>query len=529
MFNIIPLPTLMEERPGFFRLTPKTEIVADDANRLNADALHGLLAAPTGLLLRRRTPGLPATSSAILLQLNPARAALGDEGYRLEVRPEAVILEAASATGIFYAIQTLRQLLPVEIESRQKIEAAWRVPCILIEDKPRFRWRGFMLDEGRHFQGKETVLLTLDLMALQKLNVLHWHLTEDQGWRIEIKKYPRLTEVGSLRVGTSQGFGKAHNGVPHGGFYTQEEIGEIMAYAAARHITIVPEVEMPGHSLAALASYPELSCTGGPFEVATGFGIFPDIYCAGKDSTFAFLQNVIDEMLDLFPSPFLHIGGDEAPKARWKKCPDCQQRIHAEGLKDEHALQVWFTNRMAQYIESKGRRLVGWNEILEEGLTPSAVVQFWLGNQKKLVEAIRGGRATIMSTYLDAYLDHNYSLMPLHRAYHYDPVPKELEEKEAGSILGLEFPLWTEWVPNRARLDYQAYPRLTAMAETGWTPKEKKDYADFRRRLETFLTRLDLYGVRYASLKDAEPLKWKQWFGMFTIARAQTKVARPRE
>ncbi len=239
--------------------------------------------------------------------------------------------------------------------------------------------------------------------------------------------------------------------IPHGGFYTQGEIRAIVAYAAERHITIVPEIEIPGHCTAALAAYPEFSCTGGPFKVATHFGIYPDIYCAGKEATFTFLQEVLDELLDLFPSPYIHIGGDEAPKTRWKKCPDCQQRIRAEHLKDEHALQGYFTNRVIAYLASKGRHGVGWNEILQDGLGESAVVQFWVGGRETLLEAIRRWkRPVIMSTYLDTYLDHSYSLMPLSRAYRYDPIPAELDEKDAASILGVEFPLWTEWVPNRA-------------------------------------------------------------------------------
>jgi hexosaminidase len=283
---------------------------------------------------------------------------------------------------------------------------------------------------------------------------------------------------------------------------------------------------MPGHSLAALASYPELSCTGGPFEFATHFGIFPDIYCAGKETVFTFLQEVLDEILELFPSPFIHIGGDEAPKKRWKECPDCQRRIREVGLKDEHALQVYFTNRIAAYLDSKGRHVMGWNEILQDGLVKGAVVQFWRRGRQRLLDAIRNEkRAVVMSTYLDAYLDHSYSLMPLSRAYRYEPVPAELDENETGNILGLEFPLWSEWVLNRARLDYQAYPRLTAMSETGWTPKDKKDFKDFHRRLEKFLTRLDRLGVRYAPLNDAEPPKVRQWFGIFTILQPQTRTA----
>jgi hexosaminidase len=527
MTNIIPLPAQLEPRPGEFRLTPETDISADGPNRWNADYLHALLTVPTGFRLRVRTPSL-AAKNAIHLRLEPGLESLGREGYRLTVAPDSVTVEAPMTAGVFYGIQSLRQLLPVEIEERRPVSGiGWAVPCQVITDRPRFAWRGFMLDEGRHFQGKETVLLTLDLMALQKLNVFHWHLTEDQGWRIEIKKYSRLTEVGSQRAGTSNTFEEAkHDGVPHGGFYTQEEIRAIVAYAAQRNIMVVPEIEMPGHSLAALAAYPELSCIGGPFQVATHFGIFPDIYCAGKEATFAFLQDVLDEVMALFPSPYIHIGGDEAPKERWKECPDCQRRIREEGLIDEHALQVYFTNRIAAYLDSKGRHVMGWNEILQDGLVAGAVVQFWIRGRKQLLSAIRDEhRPVVMSTYLDAYLDHSYSLMPLSRAYNYEPIPKELDEKGAESVLGLEFPLWSEWVGSRARLDYQVYPRLTAMAETGWTPKSGKDLKDFRRRLTSFLERLDRLEVRHASLRQAQPSWFKQRFGMFTIVHPQTQVA----
>jgi hexosaminidase len=526
MIHIIPRPAHIEEVLGFFHLRSEVRILADEANRPNAEYLHELLAPPTGFQMEISTGKVPA-ENAIVLCLDPALPVLSDEGYRLVVQPEVVILCAKTTTGIFYGIQSLRQLLPIDVENRAPVNMEWCIPCVIIEDQPRFSWRGFMLDEGRYFHGRETVLQLLELMALQKLNVFHWHLTEDQGWRIEIKKYPRLTEVGAHRPGTRRSMlSKKHDGIPHEGFYTQEQIREIVAFAASRHITIMPEIEMPGHSLAALAAYPNLSCTGGPFEVATGSGIQTDIYCAGKEATFTFLQDILDEILELFPSPIIHIGGDEAPKVRWKKCPDCQRRIRVEGLKDENALQAWFTDRINKYLESKGRRLMGWNQILEDGLASSAIIHYWLGNKKLLVKAINEDhRQVVMSTYLDTYLDHGYNLMPLSRAYHYEPVPAGLEGYNFNSVIGLEFPLWGEWLPNRARLDYQAWPRLSALAETGWTPRECKDFIDFRHRLPSFLERLDHFDVRYASLVEAEPPKWKRLFALLTIAQAQKKVA----
>ena len=385
-----------------------------------------------------------------------------------------------------------------------------------------------MLDEGRHFHGKEIVLQTLDLMALQKLNIFHWHLTEDQGWRIEIKRYPKLTEIGSQRAGTAQTWkdmrNGVHNGIPQGGFYTQEEIREIVAYAVERHISVIPEVEIPGHSLAALAAYPELSCSGGPFEVPTRFGIFKDIYCAGKEFTFEFLENVLDEIMELFPSKIIHIGGDEAPRARWKKCPDCRRRIQAEGLKNEHELQTYFINRIADYLKSHGRQLLGWNEILGESLSDEAVIQYWVRNKKGLLDALRKGQKVVNSAYLYTYLDHSYSLTPLSRAYNFDPIFNGTGDEAALNILGLEAPMWTEWVPNRARLDYQTYPRLTAFAEVGWTPAPLRDYADFRVRLATFNRRLDIHGVQYAPKGDWEPPWYQKIFGILTIAKPQTKT-----
>jgi hexosaminidase len=522
--NLLPLPAQVEALPGEFQLSATTTLSVDEGNHLNAAYLRNLLAAPTGFPLPIQAE---SSTGRIALRLNPALAQLDQEGYHLLVTPEAITLEALTPTGVFYAIQTLRQLLPPAIERPQFVSGeAWRIPAVEIHDWPRFTWRGFMLDEGRHFQGKQAVLQTLELMALQKLNVFHWHLTEDQGWRVQINAYPRLTEVGSRRPGTSRGVTGKHNGIPHAGYYTQDEIRQVVAYAAERYITIVPEIEFPGHSTAALASYPELSCTGGPFEVATHFGIFPDIYCAGKEEVFTFLQNVLDEVLDLFPSPYVHIGGDEAPKKRWKACPDCQRRIQQEGLKGEHTLQVYFTNRILAYLAQHGRHAVGWNQILDEGLARDAVVQYWVGKRKRLLEAIKNDqRKVVMSSYLDAYLDHAYSLTPLSRAYRYEPVPVELSASEVACILGVEFPLWGEFLPNRARLDYQAYPRLTAMAETAWTPKEQKSFAGFQRRLPAFLKRLDEFGVGYAPLEEVEPSRLARAFGLFTILRPQTRIS----
>jgi hexosaminidase len=526
-YPIIPKPVELQPRDGFFKLTTKTIIFTDESNRGNAAYLRDFLAPAVGRALSIQE--VSDQINGIQLQIDPGLEGLYEEGYTLTVVGDGILIYAPNPIGVFYGLQSLRQLLPVEIENQQTTTIKpLLVPCCDITDYPRFPWRGYMLDEGRHFQGMETVLQTIDLMALQKLNILHWHLTEDQGWRIEIKRYPKLTEIGSQRAGTSQSFNDMrknhHDGIPHGGFYTQGEIRQVVAYAAERQIIIIPEIEIPGHSLAALAAYPEFSCTGGKFEVGTRFGIFKDVYCPGKDTTFEFLQNVLDEIMDLFPAKIIHIGGDEAPKARWKECPDCQRRIVAKGLKNVHDLQVYTTNRIDEYLAAKGRQLMGWNEILGPNLSKDAIVQYWVRNKKGLLQAIRNGQQVVNSAYLDTYLDHTYALTPLSRAYNFDPIFKDVEEKSAQNILGLEAPMWTEWVPSRGRLDYQTYPRLTALAEVGWTPKSHRDYAGFRERLNSFTQRLDILGIRYAPEEDWEPPWYRRLFGIFTIAQAQTKT-----
>jgi hexosaminidase len=522
-FPIIPKPVSIQPESGRFVFSPKTLITASEAHQQNAAYLRALLSPPTGFAL----PVCPEAdySGAVHLRTGSSDR-LGQEGYCLTITEQKVVIEAAHPAGSFYAVQTLRQLLPPEVEQRDLVSGmVWALPACTVTDSPRFPWRGFMLDEGRHFQGKQTVLDILDLMALHKLNVFHWHLTEDQGWRIQINRYPLLTEIGSKRKGTTPGFYGMHDGIPHQGFYTQAEIREIVAYAAQRRITVVPEIEFPGHSLAALAAYPQLSCTGGPFEVSTHFGILPDLYCAGNEEVFTFLECVLDEILDLFPSPYIHIGGDEAPKKRWKQCPKCQARMRAEGLKDENELQVYFTNRIAACLNQSGRRIAGWNQILGQGLDTSVVPQYWVGGRKKFIQAVQDGHQAVMSSYLSAYLDHAHSLTPLSKAYAYEPVMPELEPN-AERILGVEALLWSEFVRSRARLDYQTFPRLTALAETAWTQREQKNWPDFRARLNTFLPRLKQLSVRYAPLKEAEPPKLKQIFGIFTIPQAQTKTAK---
>lgn len=525
---LIPLPESITATREHFRLTPEVVIASDEGARATAEHLQKRLITATGYPF----PIVPVgqVRPALVLQMAADEADLGAEGYRMEVSAGAVHLRAGDPRGLFHAVQTLLQLLPPEIDAPGVIPGVdWRIPGVHIVDRPRFSWRGFMLDEGRHFHGMQTVLRLLDVMAMLKLNVFHWHLTEDQGWRIAIDGYPRLTEVGAQRAGTARGLFDMlrgqHDGQPHGGFYTHEQIREVVAYAAERHITIVPEIEMPGHSMAALAAYPELSCSGGPFRVPTRFGIFNDIYCAGKESTFTFLEAVLDQVLALFPGPYIHIGGDETPKARWKKCPDCRRRMAEEGLANPEELQAYFTNRMAEFLARRGRTMVGWNEVLSPGLHADAVVQYWVRNRQAVVEAARHGRKTIISPFFDYYLDHSYSLTPLSRTYRHEPVFAELSAAEAEAILGVEASLWSEFVPNRARLDYQAFPRLVAVAETAWTPKEHKDLASFTERWQQFRCRLDLLGIASAPAAALEPSWLAQKLGLLTLVRPQRQTA----
>ena len=404
---------------------------------------------------------------------------LADEGYELRVSKEGIEVFASTETGAFYGLTTLRWMMSTEVSGEVAL------PHGLIQDAPRFPHRGLLLDCCRHFMEPEYVKRMIDLLALHKMNVLHWHLTEDQGWRIEIDAYPRLTEIGAWRTEA--------DGSTHGGFYTKDQIRDIVAYAATRQITVIPEIELPGHSNAALAAYPWLGCTGEQMEVPHDWGVFKDIYCAGSDSTFAFLETVLDEVLELFPSEYIHIGGDEAPKVRWEVCPKCQRRIDEEGLHDEHELQSWFIGRIGRYLEAKGRKIIGWDEILEGGLPAGATVQSWRGMEGGQA-AIAAGNDAIMSPTSHCYFDYPVESTDLEEVYGFEPVPTDLQG--AGRILGGECNMWTERAPQHL-VDSKVFPRLVAMSEVLWSQPEQRGWSDFRLRMERHYSRLDAWGVEY--------------------------------
>ena len=498
--SVIPRPARIQSAPGEFQNhegsllfvdpdTPEARAVADYL----AEHLNRALLYPVKVSAMAESP----PPGSIYLHARDAFRAIGDEGYELHVSPESCSLKAKTPRGLFLGAQSIRQLLPAE--------KGPGLPCVHITDMPRYRHRGMLLDCGRHFMPKDFVKRYIDLLAYHKMNVLHWHLTEDQGWRIEVKEYPKLTEVGAWRRATRDSEQPRDTQGRYGGFYTQDEVREIVAYAKSRYVTVIPEIEMPGHSLAALASYPELSCTGGPFEVRTEWGIEENVYCAGNDRTFEFLQDVLTEVMELFPSEYIHIGGDECPKTRWKACAKCQERIKAEGLKDEHELQSWFIRRIEKFLNAKGRRLIGWDEILEGGLAPNATVQSWRG-MAGAIAAATSGHDVIASPTTHCYLDYAQGLNPaeptfmgfvsLEKAYQFEPTPPELTAEQAKHVLGVQGNMWTEHAPPEL-VDRQVFPRLCALAEVGWSPKEARDWEDFSRRMKRHYQRLDELGVRY--------------------------------
>src|SRR5438270_740780 len=507
---LIPVPEKLTLRSGSFAIGAATSVVADAALRVAAELLRDQLRPATGFPLAVVSS---AKGSRIALSLDPAVGSLGDEGYRLAVTAGEVTIRAPKPAGILHGSQTLRQLFSSDIFHRAPVApASWTIPAVEIEDRPTFGWRGSHLDVGRHFMPKEFVLKHIDLLALHKLNVFHWHLTEDQGWRIEIKRYPKLTEVGAFRAGcttaprTRDPEKRRFSGKPHGGFYTQEDVREVVRYAADRGITVLPEIELPGHALAAIASYPELGNTGEAFEVQTYWGITDHVLGVG-DNVLRFFEDVLDEVLALFPSPLIHIGGDECPKTEWRASAAAQARMKAEGLKDEDELQSWFIRHFDSWLTERGRRLVGWDEILEGGLAPGATVMSWRGEDGGIAAA-RAGHDVVMAPQKPTYFDHSQSDLvteppgigghnSLEAVYAYEPIPAELSPEEARHVLGSQGQLWTEYMPDPKRVEYMAWPRLAALPEVLWSPKEARTWDDFARRLAPHLERLAILDVNY--------------------------------
>jgi hexosaminidase len=520
---LVPQPLEVERGAGQFTLKQGTAILVD---KDSADAMN------VGRQLAQRlqrSSGLDLTVStsetadkqpgAIRITAEGADASLGREGYRLDVAPDGVVITGGGGPGMFYGTQTLLQLLPPQVFSRSKVQesVSWAVPAVRIKDRPRFPWRGLLLDVARHFFNKEEMKNFIDLMAQHKLNTLQVHLTDDQGWRIELKRYPKLTEVGAWRKSIGFGFnpkdGTAYGkDGRYGGFYTQDDVRELVAYAQARYITIVPEIEMPGHAGAALSAYPEFSCFGGPYDRDSGpMGIC----CPGNDATFSFLENVLAEVIGLFPGKYVHIGGDEVDKGNWTRCPKCQARIKQEGLKNEHELQSYFVKRIERFINAQGRTLIGWDEILEGGLAPNATVMSWRTIESGVVAA-SAGHDVVMTPTSHCYLDYYQGktgeprgiggFLPLVRVYGFEPLPAGLPADKAKHFLGAGGNLWSEFFPNYAQVQYMAYPRACAVAEVTWTEPKRKDWEDFKRRLETQLERLKAQGVRYrAPRKPTDP------------------------
>ena len=470
--HLIPLPESVTPGVGEYILTDPVRIVlSEPSERLSevAGFLSQVIWLRTGF--RVAVESGRGTGSIIVLDEHGARP--NDEGYELTVAPGEVRISAATPEGVFWGVQTLRQLLPPGFEdSSGARRPSWSIAAVEIVDNPRFAWRGSLLDVGRHFFPVDFVKRYIDLLSRYKMNVLHWHLTEDQGWRIEIPEYPRLTEVGAWRTEA--------DGSTYGGYYTQAEIREVVEYARRRNVTVVPEIEMPGHAQAAIASYPELGCTGEPVPVAITWGVMKEIYCVGNERTFTFLEDVLDEVMALFPSRYIHIGGDEVPKDRWKSCASCQALMKREGLKDEAELQSWFVRRIERYLDRHGRKLIGWDEILEGGLPGRATVQVWR-DTAHVTTAVRLGNAVIVSPTSHAYLDASPSSIPLERVYGFNPVPDGLDSVEAGLVLGGEANLWTEHITT-ANFDLMAFPRLLAMSEALWSGAPR-DYQGFLERL----------------------------------------------
>jgi len=505
-YSIIPIPAKMQQKTGQFYLDESTTVAIHSDDKKLRDAVTLWLNGLRSQLELELPIQQEATNKALVFELTDTLAS--QEGYHLDISPDQIRLRAKQPAGIFYGMQSLQQL--IDINGHQAGQAF--LPAASISDAPRFPYRGAHLDVARHFFSVEEVKQFIDRMSYFKLNRFHWHLTEDQGWRIEIKKYPKLAEVGGYRSGTLAGH---YSDQPHqfdnqryGGFYTQEEIKEVVEYAAQRFITIIPEIEMPGHSQAALAAYPELACAGDSFEVWQKWGVSENVFCP-TEQTFEFLENVLEEVMALFPSEYIHIGGDECPKTRWEESSYCQALMDREGLKNEKELQSYFIQRIEKYINSKGKKIIGWDEILEGGLAPNATVMSWRGMTGG-IEAAESGHDVIMTPTSHCYFDYYQSthpeeplaiggLTPLQKVYNFEPVPEELNPDAAKHILGAQGNHWTEYIPNMSKLEYMSYPRLWALAEVVWSPEGSRDFEDFVKRLSPHLKRMRAQGINAAN------------------------------
>jgi hexosaminidase len=507
--SVIPNPVSLVQGNDVLLLPKSVNIVAegDDAKQV-ADLLQQYLETKK---VNVKVGNTSTDDSSITLSII-SNDSLGKEGYNLSVNESGVAINANTGAGLFYGMQTLMQIVA---------EDGTSVPFIQITDYPRFSYRGLHLDVGRHMFPPEFIKKYIDVLAHHKMNKFHWHLTEDQGWRIEIKKYPKLQQLAAYRnetvIGRSTTATRAeakYDGERYGGFYTQDEVKDIVAYAAERHVTIVPEIELPGHAQAALTAYPNLGCTGGPYAVATSWGVFVEVFCAGKEDSFKFLQDVFDEIVPLFPGEYVHIGGDECPKERWKKCPHCQKRMKTENIKDEHELQSYFIQRMEKYLNTKGKKIIGWDEILEGGLAPNATVMSWRGEEGGIAAA-KENHDVIMTPgqwcYFDKYQDTTSNeplaskgVMPVSKVYSYEPVPAQLSSTEAKHVLGVQGNVWTEYMTTSDYVEYMVYPRASALAEVAWSQKEDRNYNDFVERMKTHVKRLAEWNVNYAKHIEKE-------------------------
>jgi hexosaminidase len=505
--SIVPKPVSLVAGKGNKQWSDNITIVARSADEKQVAAIFTEMLKPT---VKASTKDASTEKNKIIFSTikDPS---LGNEGYKLSVNDGGAVIQANAGAGLFYGAQTFLQLF----------DSSKKTPFVEITDYPRFSYRGLHLDVGRHMFPPEFIKKYIDVMARNKFNRFHWHLTEDQGWRIEIKKYPKLQQIGAYRKETVVGRASTrtratakYDGKPYGGYYTQEEIKDIVKYAADRYVTVIPEIELPGHALAALSAYPNLGCTGGPYQAATTWGVFDDVFCAGKEETFTFLQDVFDEVLTLFPSQYIHIGGDECPKTQWAKCPHCQQRMKTENLKDEHQLQSYFIQRIEKYLNSKGRNIIGWDEILEGGLAPNATVMSWRGEEGGIAAA-KQNHDVIMTPGKWCYLDHAQDTAkteplsiggytPLSTVYSYDPVPPQLSADEAKHVLGAQCNVWTEYMKTSDHVEYMVYPRACAMAEVVWSPKESRNYNDFIQRMRAHTQRLKELNVNYAKHIEKE-------------------------